>query len=56
MRSLGGVFGLLICVISLNTISAKVFQRCELAKELAKNGFPRTFISNCEYLTCFKLK
>lgn len=45
--------GLFILMITLITISAKRFTRCQLAKELYMNGIPKTFISNCELIIHF---
>lgn len=43
-------FCLLMLGITLNAAvtDAKIFTRCQLAKELYYNGIPKTFISNCK--------
>lgn len=38
--------------ITLNAAVAKVYSRCQLAKELYYGGIPKTFISNCKQHFC----
>jgi lysozyme len=48
-------FGLLMLGITLNAaavLDAKIYSRCQLAKELYNNGIPKTFISNCKREIC----
>lgn len=39
-----------VCYVALFTgiTEAKEFARCEVAKKLAVNGFPRSFLPNCK--------
>ncbi|XP_013138336.1 PREDICTED: lysozyme-like [Papilio polytes] len=42
----GRVAVIILIAISVTIVECKVFTRCQLTRELLKNGFSRTFISN----------
>jgi hypothetical protein len=37
-----------ITLLNIAATDAKIFSRCQLAKELFNSGIPKTFISNCK--------
>lgn len=39
-----------ITLLNIAATDAKIFSRCQLAKELFNSGIPKTFISNCKWL------
>lgn len=48
----------LILVLNLLLLSqweteSKLLTRCQLAKELLRHDFPRSYLSNCEYCITF---
>jgi len=40
-----------ISLFNMAVTDAKIFTRCELAKELFNSGIPKTFISNCKWVS-----